>query len=70
MHITYHKQIPKDDEVVNTIPHEILCDEVKEFIREQQKIRGKIEQKRYYFFDNGWFWFLYLDNGDRIDIAF
>lgn len=63
MIITYHKEIGKTTKVVNTILHTILSNEVKAFIKEHN-----VEQERYYFYDNGFYWFIYLDNGDRIDI--
>jgi len=64
MYITYHQQIKKTDDVKNTIPHKVLCNELKDKLKE-----WKVEQERYYFFDNGFYWFLYLDNGDRVDMS-
>lgn len=62
MYITYHQQIKKPVEVQNTIPHEILRKELRDKLKE-----WKVEQERYFFNDNGFYWFIYLDNGDRID---
>ena len=62
MYITYHKHIDKSHHVTATIPHEILSDELRAAIAQ----RG-VKQDKYYFEDNGYFFFIYLDNGDRID---
>ena len=62
-HITYHYAIPKAEDVTSTIRHEILNEELQVFIEG----RGE-KQEQYFFFDNGFFWFLYLDNGNRIDV--
>lgn len=62
MYITYHQQIKKPIEVINTIPHAILCKELQDKLKE-----WGVVQERYNFDDNGFYWFLYLDNGDRID---
>ena len=64
MTITYHQEVERPDKVTNTIPHEILSEELKDFLKE-----SNVVQKKYYFYDNGFFFFLYLDNGDRVDIA-
>jgi hypothetical protein len=61
--ITYHEAIQKPNNVVNTIPHDLLDDGVKNYI---ELVGAK--QDRYHFLDNGFYWFLYLQNGDRIDI--
>jgi hypothetical protein len=63
MYITYHQQIIKPSKITNTIPLVILCKELQDKLKEWNVI-----QKRYFFFDNGFYWFLYLDNGDRVDI--
>jgi len=62
MYITYHQQIIKLVEVQNTIPLVILCKELQDKLKEWDVI-----QERYFFDDNGFYWFIYLDNGDRID---
>jgi len=62
MYITYHQQIIKPVEVQNTIPLVILCKELQDKLKEWDVI-----QERYFFDDNGFYWFIYLDNGDRID---
>ncbi len=34
MYITYHQQIKKPIEVINTIPHAILCKELQDKLKE------------------------------------
>lgn len=64
MHITYHKEIERPEHITATIPHEILSDALKAALAE----RG-VKQEKYYFRDNGFYFFLYLDNGDRLDYS-
>ena len=63
MHITYHKDVqPEGGEI--SINHCILNKEIQDFIKDADAIQF------YYQYDcNGYYTFLYLDNGDRIDIA-
>lgn len=63
MYLTYHRQIEKPEDVVNTIPHGVLSESAKDIISVYN-----CKQDRYYFDDNGFYFFLYLNNGDRIDI--
>lgn len=63
MYITYHLQIEKPSDVTNTIPHEVLNKEIQDFLKERNCI-----QKHYYFFDNGFYFFIYLENGNRVDV--
>lgn len=63
MYITYHKSIqPVGDE--SLIPHEILNEELREFIESKG-----LKQDHYAFHDNGMYFFIYLDNGDRVDVT-
>lgn len=64
MYITHHKLVPKPDNVHATLPHEILSDEVRAILA-----KHGVRQEKYYFEDNGFYFFIYLDNGDRIDCA-
>lgn len=61
MIFTYHEEIPPKG-TENLISHEALSDELKEFIS-----KHNVEQDRYLFHDNGYYFFIYLNNGDRID---
>ena len=64
MYITYHKEVAKPESLESTIPHLVLNEEIQEFL-----IKRGILQIEYYFHFNGHFTFIYLDNGDRIDVA-
>jgi hypothetical protein len=63
MYITYHKEIERPNHVNNKISHDVLSTELKKFIIEKDA-----EQQSYFFNDNGFYFFIYLDNGDRIDV--
>lgn len=65
MDITYHKEVSKPESLESTIPHSILNEEIQGFIKD----RIGIPQIDYYCDFNGHFTFIYLDNGDRIDVA-
>ena len=62
-YITYHQSVKRPEDVQNTIPYVLLA----KFIQDKL-IEFNCVQKAYYFSDNGFYWFLYLDNGDRVDI--
>lgn len=64
MNITYHKEIAKPDGVIASIPHAILDMGIRLFI----DVKG-CTQHEYYINHNDWYFFIYLDNGDRIDVA-
>ena len=63
MKITYHKYI----ETLNDLPiinHLVLNKEITDFLEER-----KCVQQTYYFKENNFYFFIYLDNGDRIDCS-
>lgn len=62
--ITYHYDVPKTDNIESTISHEVLSLELKEYLE-----RKGVQQERYYFDDNGYYFFIYLNNGDRVDVS-
>ena len=62
MYITYHPEITKPDNITSQLPHAVLSEELKSTLKEWDCV-----QPKYYFKDNGMYFFLYLDNGDRID---
>jgi hypothetical protein len=63
MYITYHESVAlKGDECL--IPFDILREEVREWISEQV---GDV-QKEYLCRTNGFYFFIHLSNGDRIDV--
>lgn len=67
MYITYHKEvsIPEpESSAIDTIPHIVLSNKIQDFI----EARG-VKQERYYCYENGYYFFIYLDNGDRIDCS-
>ena len=63
MLITYHKYIekPNDLKVINYL---VLNNEIRDFLKER-----KCVQETYFFDSNNYYFFIYLDNGDRIDCA-
>jgi hypothetical protein len=64
MKFTYHKNVPKPDDVQSTWYWEMLSEELKSFLTDKNQV-----QDRYFFEDNGYYVFIYLSNGDRVDIA-
>lgn len=62
--MTYHRLVSKPDDVVNTIPHEVLSELLRGYIESHN-----VKQDKYFFEDNGFYFFIYLDNGDRIDYS-
>lgn len=64
MYITYHKEITKPEEVTAFIPHICLHYNIQSFIEEN----NCAQKDGYYFDSNGFYMFIYLDNGDRIDV--
>lgn len=64
MYITYHKEIDKPvGIIIQNLPHIVLDDKIRQFIEE----RG-VKQDNYYFKSNNYYMFIYLDNGDRVDV--
>lgn len=64
MYITYHKEVSKPVGIhSNSLPHIILDKEVRELIEKYDAV-----QEFYYWRNNGYYFFIYLDKGDRIDI--
>ena len=63
MYITYHKEIALPESVTEEIAHKLLCSEVLDYLKARD-----IHQTNYYFHRGNVLYFLYLDNGDRIDI--
>ena len=63
MKFTYHKNVPKPEEVQSTWVWEMLSEELKTFLTDKNQI-----QNRYFFEDNGYYVFIYLSNGDRVDV--
>lgn len=65
MYITYHKEVEKPKDVTAFIPHICLNQDIQNFITEHKckQIDG------YYVDSNGFYFFIYLDNGDRIDCS-
>lgn len=64
MYITYHKELTRPKKVNSFIPHQCLNEDIQKFIKEHncQQVDG------YYVDNNGFYFFIYLDNGDRIDV--
>ena len=63
MHITYHQNTqPKGGEI--SINHCILNKEIQDFIKDTNAT-----QLSYIYDCNGYYTFIYLKNGDRIDIS-
>lgn len=61
--ITYHEGIsPKENEIV--FPHAMLDREIRDFLLEQD-----VYQDTYLVSSNDYFLFIYLRNGDRVDVA-
>lgn len=63
MYITYHKSV-ECPEGLSSIPHQLLCSAVQKFITENNCL-----QKFYKVKSNSYYFFIYLNNGDRIDVA-
>jgi hypothetical protein len=62
MNITYHQQISLDKEATY-FPHSCLNKSIQDFIEER-----KVKEKMYLTSSNGYYLFIYLLNGDRIDV--
>lgn len=62
MYITYHQQIILDPKA-NYFPHCCLHNSIQAFIEEK-----KVKAKTYLVTTNGYYLFIYLLNGDRIDV--
>jgi len=63
MYTTYHEAIAKPDDVTSTIPHAVLADEIKAELQQ-----WSVKEAAYFYDWNGYYFFLYLSNGDRIDV--
>lgn len=63
MYITYHLELAKPKEITAFIPHKCLHADIQNFIKENNctQVDG------YYVDSNGFYFFIYLDNGNRID---
>ena len=63
MKITYHKYIetPKNLRVINSL---VLNNEIRDFLKQKNCV-----QQTYFFDSNNFYFFIYLDNGDRIDCS-
>lgn len=62
MTITYHKDIPVDNHLTR-VPHIMLDKKIRKFIKDKN-----VKQDTYPVKANPYWFFIYLDNGDRIDI--
>jgi hypothetical protein len=63
MFITYHQEVNRKESITSRIYHECLHPRIQEYL----ETKG-IKQPMYYINSNNWNTFLYLDNGDRVDI--
>lgn len=61
--ITYHKEVPYKGVNEPTLPHCILDDKLKTYLENKE-----VKQDSYHFHDNGFYFFIYLNNGDRVDV--
>lgn len=61
--ITYHKEIQLVGTNWINIPHQHLSNEIKSFIEDRN-----VKQDVYSVSANNWYLFIYLSNGDRIDV--
>ncbi len=64
MYITYHKEVELKDLTLPLIQHHMLHPDIQAKLAEFD-----INQSAYVIDSNGYYTFLYLDNGDRIDIS-
>jgi hypothetical protein len=62
MYITYHQQITLDPKA-EYFPHLCLHRDIQKFIEDH-----KVKAKTYLVTTNGYYLFIYLTNGDRIDV--
>jgi len=63
MYITYHEEIERPEGVDNNMPHMALNTDIRNYLEE----RG-VAKRSYYTKMNGYYLFIYLFNGDRIDV--
>lgn len=63
MYITYHKEVTLDKDATY-FPHSCLSKEIQDFIEEK-----KVKASSYLVATNGYYLFIYLCNGDRIDVC-
>lgn len=61
--ITYHKEVEKPSDVKSLVPFGILDKHIKSYLEERD-----LYQEDYYIDYNAWYCFIYLENGDRIDV--
>lgn len=64
MYITYHKELVVPDKAT-LIAHCALSREIQDYIRE-----ANVLQSFYHINGNGYSLFIYLNNGDRIDVTY
>jgi hypothetical protein len=62
-YITYHEAITKSEKAITMVPHDVLSEELQDKL-----VKWNVKEDRYYFHDNGFYFFLYLSNGDRVDV--
>lgn len=62
MKITYHKDLSFSGNMFK-VPHSVLNKEIQNFINEH--VASQLE---YLCSSNGFYFFIYLGNGDRIDV--
>lgn len=65
MNITYHKEVTTKHTDLGYIPHELLHPNIKAYIETLD-----VKQAIYQITCNGYYFFIYLDNGDRIDVEY
>jgi hypothetical protein len=63
MYITYHEEISIGDKEVIDFPHGCLDITIKVYLENKG-----ISQANYKVRSNGYYLFIYLDNGDRVDV--
>lgn len=61
MYITYHKEVSIEKELAD-FPHDCLDKEIRVFLLEMD-----VAQATYKVSSNGYYLFIYLNNGDRVD---
>jgi hypothetical protein len=66
MNITHHKELVASPSVLDRdmyIPYSLLSEDIKSFLKEKEEI-----QSRYLVYDNAYYFFIYTDKGNRVDI--
>ena len=64
MYITYHLNVPlpEDDKTFDFF-HSDLNEEIRDYL-----VNNGLMQKSYKMFASNYYLFIYLDNGDRVDV--